>query len=217
MKMVIVTIIMSLTLMSGKVTLNHVPDVDKLTHSMNYMYQYESGELAIYLKSEMKGPDSYTDLIMLLNKHANDKRIKIYLSGNGGSVRGVMDLIHTVRSLPAETVIIVRGDVYSAHAMLAVSGDKLVLVNDEVLFLFHVPAVNGNRMDQACAKEKGYDRGIPRKLKCTQYSLALRKQLFNMVEGLLVSKIFTVEQSKQYYQGHDIILTGKRVRTQLEK
>lgn len=213
--------IAAVTLTSGNVTLNHVPHLEKLIQSNTFKYQTEDGALSVYLTSDVSEPDSYDDLIMLLNAHKNDKQINIYLAGNGGHVSSALNLFYTIQSMPANVTMIVRGDVYSAHAMLALAGDQLTVLNTNSLFLFHIPAAmwEGNyvTMEKYCSNVKGTDRGISTKDKCLRMTKALNKTYAATMEQLLITKVLTAEQVKQYYRGEDVIITGGTIIRQLEK
>lgn len=219
--MLISVSIICLTLVSGNITLNHVPRIDKIVESFTYRYQWENGKLSVYLKSEIRGPDAYTDLIMLLNKNRDAKEIQIYLAGNGGSAESAVQLFYTIHSLKSKVKMIVRGDVYSSHAMIALAGDSIEILNPNILFLFHVPAAKVGeeyvKVEEYCEGETGKDRGISNKEKCEEFYKISAQSWKNTVEQLLITRILTSQEAAKYYQGHDIVLTGAQITERLRR
>lgn len=174
----------------------------------------ENGTPAIYLASVIGGQDDYKELIIWINSLDSTKvpRVKVYLSGNGGDVRGVIDLINTIQASKTKFDMIVYGDVYSAHATLAVNGDTLTVTKPSTLFLFHEAAVetnDGNNVTTSKACEvflKGKtDRGIDAVLKCQLMQKALQKEWDTGVMAN-VYNLLTPLQLKQLQNGYDIMI-----------
>lgn len=146
-------------------------------------------------------------------------KAKLYLAGHGGSVESTLQLINTMHASKTEIEVIVYGDVYSAHAMLAVTAKKLTVLNDNILFLFHVAAVNVNgtfkTMLKSCedTDERETDRGVSARQKCIEYANAAEKE-FAAIISTSIQKYLTKEQYQKMLDGHDVILPYGEIKWQ---
>lgn len=178
-----------------------------------YKIVQEDGKIPdIYLSSDMSASDDYRDLVAYINSHKNYAEMNLYLSGDGGSVRGLYDLVNTIKGSGIKFNMIVYGDVYSAHAVLAFHGTTIKVINEETLFLFHRPAVViGNEnflMEKMCDVIQGEDRGISMKKKCKDFASKLDyKWRHEMMKPIY--KYLTKEDIKRYEEGDDITYSAK--------
>ncbi len=215
--------VMSLTLMSGKalINFNHTPNLTAITQDSTFKVAIQDGHPAIYLSDVIESPNDYKNLIMYINAHKDESDMYVYLSGNGGQVSSALNLINTMKSSEKTKFhIVVYGDVYSAHAVLAMSGDSLTILNKNIVFLFHVPAIKNKQkenvtLSDSCDLATGMDRGITIKHKCQNYAKKLNAE-FDSAMTLALS-IMTPEEKEAYYAGDDIMLTGGEVESRLTK
>jgi len=90
----------------------------------------------IDLTQEIKGAFQYRELMQKLRDAGSGDDITIHLMGYGGDAMTMIQLINTIKDSKATVTMSVEGPVYSAHTMLAMSGDKLV-IKPGVMFMFH--------------------------------------------------------------------------------
>lgn len=215
--MIVVAVIISLTLTSDKIRLNltATPHFENLVQYSNFRVQNVNGVPEIYLSSSIRGPDNYRDLIMYINS-LNTPTAKLYLAGNGGSLASALQLINTIRSSKTEIEVVVYGDVYSAHAILAVTAKKMSVLNNNIIFLFHVPAIPVDGVNktpkQYCEDMDSVtlDRGVPVKKKCFSYENATDNE-FNTVIAVYIKPYLTDQQFTDMMNGDDIILSYEQM------
>lgn len=215
--------IFSATLISGKATVNfnHKPNVRYLNEDKTFRVSEDpDGVKTVYINSVIGDKDSYLPLIQWLNENQNDDKIRIYLSGNGGSVTSLMDLINTMSNTKAKEEIVVYGDVYSAHAVLTMNGDSVKFDNPNTLLLFHAPAsMSGGEyimMDRVCEDVTGKDRGIPAKDKCENMMENLNRS-WNAIAMEKVFAVLTVQERIDYVNGYDVIVKAGEIERRMKK
>jgi hypothetical protein len=225
----IAALILSLTLLSGKATVNfnHKPNLEALLQDPTFKVEDENGTPAIYLNDSIGAQNNYRSLIAYLNNHKNVPDMYLYLSGNGGQVRASMDLVNTMKYNPTRIHVVLYGDVYSGHAFIAVNGYDIRAYNPNILMLFHRPAA---KMDdkhggdtvlvpETCKYSKGKDRGIDRKTKCLAFAKT-SEEAFNRIVLARIYSLMTPDERKRYDNGDDVIIKygeiAKRLR-QLQK
>lgn len=171
----------------------------------------ENGIPAIYLSSTIEDPDKYLELLMFINNNKNIPSMKLYLSGNGGSVKGAMDLAATMQASKTKFDVIVYGHVYSAHAFLAFAGTTLTITDPSIDFLFHVPALQiGNenvKIKDSCPLDVGKDRGVDKVHKCNVFADKYLKAFDEMIVAR-IRPYLTAEQYKEFVAGDDVILSA---------
>jgi len=201
---------MSLTLLSDRIHFN-VTAIDN--QYSNFKVQYEDGEPAIYLTGTISEPDNYRDLIMYINS-LDVPKAKLYLAGHGGRVESTLQLINTIRHSKTDFTAVVYGDVYSAHAMLAVSMPHLIVKDDNIVFLFHLPAYEVNKThllgSQVCEGVTGTDRGVSAKDKCISFMKATGNEFIKTVVPH-INSFLTPNQFNDFMSGDDIVLSYKEM------
>lgn len=199
--------------LSEKIDINF-PQLSALIGAPPVQFSVENGVPAIYISNTIQGINEYQQVIMYINSLQHVPRVKLYLNGYGGSVVGVIALINTIQASPSKFDVIVYGDVYSAHALLALAGDTLTIDNPNTLFLFHTAAVSNSNGDtlplkEACVALKGKsDRGHDAELKCRIYMTAIDKQ-FNSYLSNLVYPYLTKQEIRLINNGFDLTITGE--------
>ena len=175
------------------------------------------GRLKVYLTDEIKDPNAYTALIATISS-SNASDIDLYLSGNGGSVRSLNNITNILDKSGKTVHVKVYGDVYSAHAMLAISFEDMTAADDNILFLFHIPASELKSGDvvppeEACnaVDPSLKDRGISSKQKCVEYAKMFMKQ-FEMTTLPKIKKVLTAEQYNRMLAGEDVTITYKELK-----
>jgi len=170
----------------------------------------------IYLTSEIFDTDAYRGLIVFINEHQDVKEMNVYLAGNGGSVTSLLQLVNAMRASPTKFHGVVYGDVYSAHAALAMNMDSLTVVNENILFMFHRPAIDVNGVNVllpvVCnmVPEGSVDRGVDMKGKCERYMKAVENSS-DAIVGAAIINAMTDEEVQRYKDGDDVILTYEEI------
>jgi hypothetical protein len=200
-----------------------VPQLEPYVLTSAFKIVDENGVYAVYFNDEIGESNKYRDLIIWINGLHNVHRVKMYLSGNGGSVRGLIDLVNTMQTSPVKFDMIVYGDVYSADAVLALSGSTLTVDKPGTLFLFHAPAEYNEKTkefvlgNEACSTLKGKkDRGQDAVIKCNNMEKALYK---SWDEGMMepVYAALTSSQIQQIHQGWDVIIPWSELQKQMRR
>jgi len=175
--------------------------------------------LNVFLTGSIVGRDSYLPLIKKILDLPEGSKVNLYLAGNGGSVASTVSLINALHLKKHVTKAYVYGNVYSAHAVLAVSMDRIVTVGQHIMFLFHIPAISNSDGEyehpmKRCEKmdEDKKDRGVSSKKKCIdfteKYMKAVEASTFKMIKVIL-----TPNEYLEYKKGDDIILySGEIIR-----
>lgn len=210
---IIAAVIMACVLLSGRaeINFNHTPNWEEFKHHGVFKIQRESGLYSIYLSEEIKDESDYSDLIMWINQHKDEREIKVYLSGYGGSVASTLNLINTMRASPTKFTAVMYGNLYSAHAVLALNMDTIKYTNPNLFFMLHMPAVEVKGewilLDKFCEKERGKNRGVSKKDKCflglKNMNLMADIVLFNKIKLMMDEK-----ELKEYNKGGDVYFTA---------
>lgn len=135
----------------------------------------------------------------------------MHLVGDGGNYTGVQYL-KNLFSKSEKTVMIVDGEVHSGHAILALTGDELI-ISEEGYFMWHlVSGTNGERI--YCSTKSGLDRGIDAREKCNE-NMPKRMKMYNDSIIKIVSKVLNEEEIERLKQGREVYLTHQEVRERL--
>lgn len=180
----------------------------------------------VFFSSSIEEMSNYISLAKLLETAPKDSVINLHLAGNGGSTDTVLYLGNAVKLSKATVNTIVDGPVYSAHAYLALLGDKITL-GPNVFLMFHSPAVavkgpSGNyfyiSLDEMCklVDEKDLDRGKSSRQKCvvgnTFYKQAITKYLTDFGRGYI-----SEEEMKNIVDGDDVYIAGSVMQERVTK
>jgi len=90
----------------------------------------------VYMYDVIKDQDKYITLKEKLDTAGSNDEIIFHLGGFGGDAHTYLELYNHIKTSKATVTMKVEGHVYSAHAFLAISGDKLE-VGDGVYLMFH--------------------------------------------------------------------------------
>jgi hypothetical protein len=177
-----------------------------IVHNRHFFdgYIQSSSIKSFNVESEIKTADAYTALITALQNAREGDVINIHLAGYGGDGGTMMVLISAIKASNATTVAIVEAPVYSAHAYLALSCNKLVMRPHTTLMLH-----NASTNDLDCDAFKGLkDRGHDESVKCRQ----LQQAVNYMGDGLLKEfKLLTDEERQMISDGYDLYLTADEI------
>lgn len=129
--------IMALTLASGlvEITFHHKPEF-KVTDTSKLSCSKIDSICHLQLEDSIGSIDNYFQIADEARKIGPNYTIIVHLSGYGGHVKGMRYLESTLKQTGAHIVSVVEGDVYSAHAYLAVAFDELRVTGDYAM-LFH--------------------------------------------------------------------------------
>lgn len=157
----------------------------------------------------------YLDMFEELDKANETYTIYLHLQGNGGLISTLNQMLNVLWNTKAKTVAVVEGQVYSAHAALAVSMDEL-RVGNGATFLFHRSSLYGLTEAVCVARDGTTDRTVDAGKKCREY---VTRHLL-MDEAMVYSlynRVLSPEQIVKVLQGEDVILTGEEVKKKWKK
>ncbi len=152
----------------------------------------------IRMNNEIKKSDLYKDVFTVLETATKNDLIRFHLNGYGGDAQTMIVLINKVRETEATTIMYVEGDVYSAHAFLALSGNYIVMSMYSFM-MFHTISIYG----YDCSKVLGTDRTVSKALKCEQYLAVMVNQANQIIDSL---KYLTEEEKNYIKAGGDVYL-----------
>lgn len=206
--------ILALVLVSGKATVNftHTPKLSTIAHDPYYFVIDRSDSFDIHLSNEIDQPWHYHELITRIT--SVKKPINLYLSGRGGYISTTMGLYFALKSTRQPVTTHVIGNVSSAHAFLAISFDRINIVDSNILFMFHIAGVDidGNTVkpEDFCKTIEGSDRGFTKASKCLAHTRAMAWQMSRTIQQN-VTRFLTAEEIVRFLEGQDIIIDGNRI------
>ena len=186
----------------------------------NYSYVINYGLLHstmdIRLSDSIEGSDAYRGLLQAVSELKSGDQVTWFLVGNGGSATGLWAIQSTVDTSPAHHVAVVIGDVYSAHAYLAISMDELYITRNEDMFLYHRGSTYGN-MESFCASSKGgTDRTQDKYQKCVSY-FAFSTVLEDSWIEEFFKDILPKKDIQELLVGHDKLYSAAYIKAQFDK
>lgn len=150
-----------------------------------------------------------------LQKAKVTDKVILHLDGYGGRVDNTQMLLSAIQNTDACVETHVEGPVYSAHAILSVAGDRIMVTNNG-LFMFHRSSLYGNA-EQLCKSHEGrQDRTQSAKDKCHKMYEALIKLDRKMMIDLL-HKVLSADDLKAVLDGHDVYITKHGLLKQLQE
>lgn len=161
----------------------------------------------IRLGTEIKAPEHYKDVERVLQEAQIGDEVVFHLSGYGGEMITETELTANVRMSKAFVTMVVDAPVYSAHAYLAVSGDRLVMAKYSFL-MFHMAAIAVNDEETMisqvdCTSLTGVDRGVPN----SEHCMALKRAMMISENAALEDiKLLTRAEKDRLYTGNDVYL-----------
>jgi hypothetical protein len=168
-------------------------------------------EKHIYLGTTIGDPGSYTELAREI--YGYQGHLYVHLVGNGGNYEGALYLINVFHSVKQVTMV-VDGSVYSAHAMLAVEGNDVV-IPQKGIFLYHLMSTT-NMVEAICISQPpGVDRGVNAIDKCIEDENKITND-YNAEVLKETAGILTAEEQALMVQGRDIILSMDEMRNRLK-
>ena len=173
----------------------------------------------IVFNKDIVKSESYNDLVTLLYSARADDKIYLYFTGNGGYVDTALMLNTAIKKSKALTITVITGDVYSAHALLGVSGKRIIVKNEHAIIMFHRSSIYSIKdpVKYCNKKYKGQtDRRQSLVGKCIKYMYAYIRQdsraVLTLYKGILTKK-----EIQAVLAGHDVFLTGYELKKRLEK
>lgn len=153
---------------------------------------------SVHLTDEIVDSNKYINLKKLLDGAGSGDKITIHLAGFGGDAHTLLSLYNSLRSTKADVTMSVEGHVYSAHALLAVMGDHLV-VGKHLYLMFH---------DVQVAPEA---RAIPAVAAFIDYAHGL----FNdVLAGIIPAEVLAYLEEDP---SHELYLPGEAVKIAFDK
>lgn len=167
----------------------------------------------VILGENIRKVHKYSELITLLGEASKFDTFNIYLVGNGGYVRAALTLHYAIRNSPGMTTTVTVGDVYSAHAMLAVSGKRVVVQNPRAIFMFHRSSGYSQENPEQYCQERfagQKDRRQSMVAKCIDYMNAYAKQ-DRRATKLIYKDALTKKQIERVLAGHDVFVNATEI------
>lgn len=169
----------------------------------------------VRLTTQIGNPESYQEIFDKISNADKGDTFVFYLAGNGGQVRTVIQFYNVIKNTKAKVIMVVEGDVYSGHAMLAAMGHKLI-IGDNVLFLVHTTSAYGI-YEKHCNKFKSKtDRSRSSYDKCINFYKNHVVQTNSLIITLF-SKYLTSEELARAISGYDVIITGEELKKRIGK
>lgn len=154
-------------------------------------------------------PKQYVDFLSEIDYLTAKDTLYIHLAGYGGRADSMFQIIGVLNRSPAKVISVVEGGVYSAHAMIAISSDSMV-IDKSSMFLFHKGS-RGVSNEEACAEDKGkLDRGQDAFTKCMDF-LSMVDSISERSAAILMQRVLTNQEIKLVFQGHDILISGEEM------
>lgn len=170
----------------------------------------------IRLTTQISNPENYQTILDKISTADEGDVFVFHLIGNGGRVDTVIQFYNVIKNSKAKVIMIVEGDVYSGHALIAAMGDELI-VGDNVLFLVHTTSAYGIYKEHCKKNFKGKkDRDQSAYDKCMNYYEQHIIQTNSLIIKLY-SKYMTPEQLARAISGYDVIITGEDIKKRLNK
>lgn len=186
------------------------------TQGNYYTYTCQGPMCNVYLTSSIGEESMYIDLYNLIENAPPGQTIVIHLSGNGGNMSTVYHLANAIAQSKAEVDTVVEGPVYSAHAFIAMLGNKITVTNLSQ-FLFHLPAVQltegGDAVlpIQSCLSFAGhYDRGQDAVQKCLDVTNG-EQAMYDRMFKVYMAPFLTEKERADIYAGYDVVIPGPQM------
>lgn len=184
---------------------------DKIEESykVNLEFPFIHKHYDITLNDTIYGTDWYKNIGSVLRSANYGDTVTFHLAGYGGDEATLLLLINQVHMSKAYTTMSVESQVYSAHAYLAVSGDKLVMAPYTWL-MFHFSSI----LSEDCSTKLGKDRGVSNVEHCQALKdtdIVLGKRLVESIS------ILTSCEKERIEGGHDVYLISDEVMKRVNK
>lgn len=101
----------------------------KLQMSQKNVYRYN-------LYGGIEGFDKYEDFIEDMASFSSSDAVALYINSPGGDVDVGVSILNAIRTSEAPTTTVVEGPSYSMASIIALSGDKLIML-DNTYIMFH--------------------------------------------------------------------------------
>jgi ATP-dependent protease ClpP protease subunit len=212
----LIAMLVGAVLLSNKagINLRHHHSLPQLTQAEKiYCEGFYYKTCHVRLATEIGKPEQYRELFHLISTAKSGDTVYIHLIGNGGLVSTTVQFYNVIKASKAKIVTVVEGDVYSAHAYIAMMGHK-IMIADYVLLLVHNSSAYGS-VETICIDKQGEeDRTHDAYEKCVGYFNMHLLQSDNIMTKLF-SKVLTAKEMEKAKKGHDVIITGEQARQRL--
>ncbi len=198
--------VIAAVLLSGFATINiyhnlKIPSLDSARvstyHTYNLEYPFIHKVISVRLNDAIKTINAYKDVSEAMSEADSGDTIKIYLAGYGGDAAGATYIINAMEATKAHTETHVQGPVFSAHAYIALYGQKLFIAENSYVML-HVSSV----FDVDCSKKIGTDRSVTKAQSCQNFKDAALFSNYIMLRDshrLTLSEIYTIMTGHEVY------------------
>lgn len=167
----------------------------------------------IYFPGTIYAADEYVKIGRLITNLPEESTVYLHLVGSGGSGEGAIYLDNIFKSGKLNIIANVDGPIASAHVLIALSADKMV-ISDNGYFYFHLMS-GTNMVDELCGKLSGKDRGQSLKEKCVENQTKI-VEIYNKWALNLVKTVLTKEEIKRIKDGYEVILPNNEIKRRLQ-
>jgi len=164
-----------------------------------------STSYVVQMPTTIQSPIYFRELNAMLRAANRADTVEFRLSGFGGSVQTTLEILNSIRASKAKVIMTVTAPVYSAHAIIAVSGDVMVLEIAASL-MFHLPqTMSEDKQVSICKRD--YIPSNPFEADVT----AILCDSMRDVYAKKLIKFLSYQQFKDVMSGEDVIVSQKEV------
>lgn len=158
--------------------------------------------------------DNYSRFYKMLKVVGKGDTVVINLSGFGGNAHLMLELGNAIKSSRALTIAKVTGPVYSAHAFLALTTNKLEAGQLTFLMFHKMRSSTGGLTNitpaEMCRSEIKIER-------CIANTKSMQDAFHKVLLDNKLRDILTKEELKKFHDGYDVYLLGSDIMRRLSR
>lgn len=175
---------------------------------LNYPFIHTAYD--IYLQDTIEAYKATQNIVQVLGDADKGDTVLFHLAGYGGSVESGERIINAVTATKALVTMQVEAPVYSMHAFIAVSGNKLV-IQPFTYMMFH----NSSAINVDCSQAEGIDRNETNEQHCIHYVNAHLSNVYKFIYER--ATILTPEEKQEILDGKDVYINANQVLERQQK
>ena len=161
----------------------------------------------VYIPEMIYSPNKFLVLFAVLDGLTSSNTVYVHLNGPGGDASAAVQIIFHIKNTKAKTIAVIEGQVASAHAMIAMSTNEII-IGKNTSFVFHTVS-SWNSEGEYCGDVKGRkDRGQDAYKKCLQ-NLKFDNIMYDKILLDLIDKSLTKSEIKQIHDGFEVSISGE--------
>lgn len=177
---------------------------------INFSFPFIHTEYNIQMADEIGELDTVRAVDRVLQTAEKGDKVIFHLSGYGGEVESVYNIVNNIRNSKAFVIMKVEAPVYSGHAYLAVNGDQLEM-SDQAFLMFH----NSSEMNLDCSNvpnKNEMDRNQTNEEHCNIMKV---NDMYLINKLLIESQVLTPNEKIALISGYDVYIQGDVVNQRL--